>query len=243
MPVKYSVVIPTFNNLENCLRPCCESIIENTDFSEVEIIVLGNGCTDGTREYVHALMDDEIGHFRYWGYPEALGYARATNAGIKMAQGEYIVLLNNDTLILKSENKNRWLQILEEPFKIVENCGLTGPIKTFSPHINSEFLIFFCVMISRKVFEKIGMLSEFFQVGGGEDLDFCMRAKARGFSIEMAPYQMPTGMHEGRVSGGFPIYHDGEATVKHIPGWQQIFDKNMKMLEDIYLNNKPGVVA
>ena len=50
--IKYSIVIPTYNHLEDLLKPCIESIYKNTDMSQVELIVSANGCTDGTQEYV-----------------------------------------------------------------------------------------------------------------------------------------------------------------------------------------------
>jgi hypothetical protein len=43
---KISIVIPTYNHLEDALKPCIESIEKYTTMDEVEIIVVANGCSD-----------------------------------------------------------------------------------------------------------------------------------------------------------------------------------------------------
>lgn len=92
-----SIVIPTFQHFEDCLRPCITSIIQFTDLSNVEVIVVANGCgDDGTKEYVESLG----GPFKLIWFDNNLGYAKATNEGMKVAKGEYIILLNNDTKLL-----------------------------------------------------------------------------------------------------------------------------------------------
>jgi glycosyltransferase involved in cell wall biosynthesis len=53
---KYSIVIPTYNHLEDCLKPCIESIIQHTDLQDVEIIIVANGCTDDTLKHFYSKM-------------------------------------------------------------------------------------------------------------------------------------------------------------------------------------------
>lgn len=67
---KTSIIIPTYNHLEDCLKPCLESIIKNTDLTDLEVIVVANGCTDGTKEYVESLGDS----FKLLWFDEPLGY-------------------------------------------------------------------------------------------------------------------------------------------------------------------------
>jgi GT2 family glycosyltransferase len=145
----------------------------------VEIIVVANGCNDNTREYVSSLGNTTK---LIWS-EEAIGYTRATNLGINTAQGEYIVLLNNDTELL-TQYKNCWLDMLVAPFQD-STVGLTGPLQLYDNYAASDVLIFFCVMISRKLFDAIGTLDEIFSPGGGEDIDFTVRANLAGYKSQV----------------------------------------------------------
>ena len=218
--MKISIIIPTFNHLEDCLKPCCESLIQNTSFDnpnrEIEVVVVSNGCTDGTEEYIESLKFNQIS------FPQPIGYTKAINEGIKKATGDYLVLLNNDTIILNWK-KDLWLDFLLQPFLDDSKCGITGPLKRFSEESKSEFLVFFCVMISRKTFDKLGYLDECFSPGGGEDIDYCAKAQRNGLKIVKIPN-----------SGDFPIYHKAEKTVNEIQGWSDIFNRNMNVLRDRY---------
>ena len=81
MSKKYSIVIPTYNHLEDCLKPCLKSIIKYTDLSQVEIIIVANGCTDNTKEYVESLGSP----FKLLWIDEPSGYTKSTNEGIKIS--------------------------------------------------------------------------------------------------------------------------------------------------------------
>jgi O-antigen biosynthesis protein len=214
--VKYSIVIPTYNHLEDCLKPCIESVLKFSDMSETEIIVVANGCKDGTREYLKSLKGRGV---RYVWYNEGLGYTKAANIGIQQSEGEYVVLLNNDTVILDFAPKHEWLKALERPFEEDPKMGVVGPsILYFSPGHKETglrynrtdgdwFVVFFCAMIKKSTFDAIGLLDEIFSPGFGEDLDFCLRAKAKGYTIRQVPFDK-----EWEYQTEFPIYHRPEST-------------------------------
>ena len=103
---------------------------------------------------------------------DALGFAKATNAGIKQARTDKIVLLNNDTLILG----NNWLDRLDVG-------DISAVLTKYSPITKSYFGVFFCVMIQKRVLDTIGLLNEQYAVGGCEDIDFCHLAELNGFKI------------------------------------------------------------
>ena len=104
--MKYSIIIPVYKHFEDCTKPCLESIIRTTDLENVEVIVVANGCgDDGTKEFVESLGE----HFTLLWFDEPLGFTKATNIGISNALGEYIILLNNDIIILdRFENNERY---------------------------------------------------------------------------------------------------------------------------------------
>lgn len=223
--MKYSIVIPTFNHLSDLLIPCVESIFKNTDMDgqDVEIIVVANGCNDGTEEWVK----QQGPRVKLLSFTDPLGYTRATNMGITAATGEFVVLMNNDCQILDYAKKGEWLDMLRAPFDTDIKTGVTGPSKLYSKEVERDFLIFFLVMIKKDLFGKIGLLDEIFSPGGGEDIDFCARADRAGYKI----VKVPTDGTEWTYQTSFPIYHKGEATVHvDVDNWEEKFKHRMDIL-------------
>ncbi len=235
--IKFSIIIPTKNHLDDCLIPCLESIKQYTYLNNVEIIVVANGCEDATSKYVKDLGDP----FKLLWFNETLGYTRAINEGIKVSKGEYVILLNNDTCLL-DQDKNSWIKMLMDPFIKDIKIGITGPSKKWEQSIKKSFIIFFCAMIKREVIDKIGMLNEIFSPGGGEDIDYCIRAMQAGYNIEQVPSKNILEGEEKFMVGSFPIYHIGEVTVKEIKNWEGGFQKNMEEIEKRYKDEKVGIV-
>ena len=91
VPQQLSVVIPNWNG-EAWLRICLPALARQT-IPGFEIIVVDNGSTDGSLDYV-ARHHPAIRCLRNG---ENLGFSRAVNQGIQAAGGDYIALLNNDT--------------------------------------------------------------------------------------------------------------------------------------------------
>jgi GT2 family glycosyltransferase len=182
--MKYSIIIPTYNHCVDLLKPCIDSIKKTTDLSSTEIIVVANGCTDGTKEYMESLGKP----FKLLYYEEKLGFTKAINEGIKQSKGEYLIFLNNDTVL--NYHPVGWLNILEEPFKKYEKVGMTGPLlcNTNKEGLN-DFLMFFCVMTNRKIIDEIGILDEMYSPGGLEDADFCLRLSLAGYKLIEVPEQ------------------------------------------------------
>lgn len=210
---RISIVIPTYNHLDDCLRPCLESIKQYTNLDDIEIIVVANGCTDGTKDYVNSLGSP----FILLNYDEQLGYTKATNRGIEKARGEFIVLLNNDIVLLGAP-KNQWLDMHLEPFSDPK-VGMTGPLALHDPYVQRQVIIFFCAMIRREVFEKIGILDEIFSPGGHEDIDFTIRMENAGYKWVQVPPEAVLSPAPGTNLnvGPVPIYHKGEGTFDSIP--------------------------
>ena len=229
--MKYSIVIPTYNNCEKYLKPCIDSIIQHTNLDDIELIVSANGCVDNTKAYLDYLVT-AVPNIKVIWNDKALGYSGANNVGIKEATCDKIVLLNNDTVLL-GQTKNQWLEILDKPFKDPD-CGISGIIKGHSDPAGRDFLVFFCVMIHRKVFDKIGLLNEEYGVGGGEDTEFCIEAEKAGFKVLEVFEKLWNGE---QYTGGFPIYHKGEGTM-HDPNlvnnYNDIFLRNSLKLAKKY---------
>jgi beta-1,4-mannosyl-glycoprotein beta-1,4-N-acetylglucosaminyltransferase len=232
---KYSIIIPTYNHLDDCLKPCLESIIKYTNLDEVEVIVVANGCTDGTKDYVRGL-----GHpFKLFWMTDPAGYTKATNEGIKISMGEYVVLLNNDNILLE-QPKSEWLRMLEKPYIDNPKTGITGAAKNFHAETSFEFLLFFCVMLKDTIIEKFGLLDEIFNPGYGEDIDYCWKLHKANLDV----VQVPNDVKYNRLRDAsdhvihFPIWHKSSQTVHGVPKWTEIVARNEAILLDRYGNKK-----
>lgn len=216
-----SIVVPTSTNFEG-VKKCIMSLEDCTNMDDIEIIISANGAPKELKPYPFNEQTRVVWH------DEAIGYAKACNAGIKEAKGDYIILLNDDC-VFTPQAQNRWLNMLTQPFKDNPRVGLSGPLINFSPPANTKFIVFFIVMIKREVFSKIGLLSEDYGMGAGEDTEFCIDAMKAGYELGCASVG-PVTQGNGVMIGNFPIYHKGEATVSKLKNWQEIFDANSKKL-------------
>ncbi len=228
--MKTSIIIPTYDHLEDCLRPCLESVKEYTE-GDVEVLVVANGCKKDTKAYVNSLGD----MFKLLWFNEPLSFSKAINEGIRVAKGEYLVFLNNDCILL-DQVKNRWLDILASPFITDSTVGITGPLLLNNNFVNRNFIVFFCTMTTKKIINEVGLLDEMFTVGGCEDIDFCIRAENKGYKL----VSVPGGFKwEGKeFVGEFPIYHKGETTVGELKDWKSVFDTNLQLLVNKYDKDK-----
>lgn len=202
-----AIVILTWNGLKYTRR-CLESLALPSLPAWVEVIVVDNGSTDGTLEYLQ-----KIENIRLLSNKQNLGYSRAVNMGIQAAQPDAdIVLLNNDVELIEPD----WLDHLSTValtkddlgivgVKIVQDdgtlqhCGAYLPLDTcwgqqlasgevdigqYAGIFECESVVFACVYIKRSVFDAIGLLSEDF-FAYFEDTDFCMRARRNGIRVAM----------------------------------------------------------
>jgi GT2 family glycosyltransferase len=222
-----SIIIPTYNHLSDCLRQCIDSVLRYTDMNRAELIISANGCTDGTGGYLSGLVAGRDDQVKYVWSKDQLGYARAVNRGLLLATGQLIVLLNNDTVLLE-QPVDEWLRTLMCPFA-QDNVAVSGPLINMSP-VGREFLVFFCAMLRRSVIKEIGSLDENFEVGGGEDMDWCHRAEDAGYKIVRVPAGSQTEINNGRVIGNFPIYHQAEATIREIKEHPVVYRRNLLKL-------------
>lgn len=200
-----SIIILTLNNLEYTKR-CIESIRKYT-LEPYEIIVVDNGSKDGTIEYLESQADIKLIK-----NPTNLGFAMGNNIGMKEAKGDYIVVLNNDTIVTQG-----WLTRLIACAESDPSIGIVGPRSNYVAGIQivknvpygndmtamQEFarkwslensgkyeetarVIGFCMLIKREVIEKIGGFDPLYESGNFEDDDLCVRAIRAGFKIMIA---------------------------------------------------------
>lgn len=202
-----SVIIPTYNRL-NFLKEAIHSVLNQT-YSKFELIVMDDGSTDNTQEY---LCSNNINTIRlnHSGKP---GYVR--NQGAKKARGKYIAFLDSDDLWKQDKiqkqidyfNKNRKIvichtkEIWDRKGKIISQSKqqhkTSGNI--FESALKKCIIGPSTVMIEKKTFIDIGMFRESLEIA--EDYELWIRITSRyhvGYLDE--PLVIKRGGHEDQLS-------------------------------------------
>lgn len=232
-----TVVLLTYNSLEETTRPCIDSLYKYTPVSDFQLVIVDNMSTDGTREYLENLEKSHANITLHLNKKNE-GYAAGNNRGIELAEYPYIVLLNNDTLVTPD-----WLQTILRPLDEDPSVGLVGPVsnscgneqcvklanlteknyvevskkhcaKLAGHEFDTDRLSFFCVGMSTDFLSSVGLLDENFGIGMFEDDDLCFRAKKKHWKITV-------------VEDCF-IFHKGSASFKKLEEktYQDLFNAN-----------------
>lgn len=203
-----SIVIVTFNN-QDLNRQCLESLLGDTDYPNFEVIVVDNGSHEGTPELLRrvAAADPRV---RIILNPDNKGFAAANNQALAIARGDFLCLLNNDTVVAGA-----WLSTLVRYLQRDPRLGLIGPVTNAigneaqipvdyeqigdmpgwaAAHcrrhrgqlVDIGMLAFFCVVMPRAVYRTVGPLDEAFGIGMFEDDDYNDRVRAAGFAVKLA---------------------------------------------------------
>jgi GT2 family glycosyltransferase len=208
-----SIIIPSFNEAA-LLKDCIYSIRVHTH-TPYEIIVVDNGSSDDTLAF---LRREGI---TFASFPQNRGFPAACNAGLRLATGSRLMLLNNDVLV-----SDGWLDHMLSALNASKDTGLVGPMTNYASgkqQINESYtnlhemaqlyraryrgqteqvnrLIGFCLLMKREVLETIGLLDERFSPGHFEDDDYCYRARIAGYKLRIAKASFI--FHYGSVSFG-----------------------------------------
>src|SRR5688572_13233203 len=114
MMPKVSVIIVNFNG-RHLLGELFESLARQTRPAD-EIIMVDNASADGSLEYVR----ESFPWVKVIASKTNVGFAQGNNIGLEIAQGEYVAVLNNDTVV-----EERWL---EELIQALDDDDLIGAV-------------------------------------------------------------------------------------------------------------------
>lgn len=90
-----SIIIVNWNSLDY-LRGCLASLQHGSEGTILEVIVVDNQSTDGSRD---ALLRGEFPHVKLLAPERNLGFVRANNLGASVASGRHFLFLNPDTVV------------------------------------------------------------------------------------------------------------------------------------------------
>lgn len=250
---KASLIVLCYNQLENATKPFIESLYKHTNKELFELIIINNNSSDGTDHYLNKIQKiyDNI---QVVNNTENLGYAKGCNQGLKLANNDFLFILNNDLLFTPGWLENM-IEILEnnkevgilstmtnmcgQPRQKIKDSNLYTVFNYLDLYVNAnldnklEFvdkIIFFCWGIRREVFEKTGLLDENFGLAWFEDDDYTLRLLYQGYKPAIAK--------------NIFIFHNHSQTSGKLISTEQgkeLFYKNeayFKEKHSFYLNNK-----
>ncbi len=211
-----SIVAIVINNLEITKR-FVSSIRQYTN-GNYELILIDNESDD--KETIEFIKNSSDKHFRF---DKRVSVSHAWNKAIDLAEGKYIVIANNDTIVPKY-----WFDKLKKPFEIDKKCGIVSPLtfwnynfgldtkrikpltsffknsknkliklKKWNQGIWGEFLLF-----KRKTLIELGKFSQEYPVASAEDIDILFTYYKNGYNTYIQPEIF--------------IYHEGSASHKFL---------------------------
>jgi len=203
-----SIIILAHNGLEHT-EQCLQSIEAHTP-ERHELIIVDNASTDGTLDSLRNYMATRD-NVRVIANRSNRGFAAGNNQGLALARGEYVLLLNNDTIVTEG-----WLTRMQTVFGMHPDVGIVGPVSNYvsGPQLvhgaaykdlegmatfaaewarthdgqsqEATRVVGFCLLMRKEVVARVGGLDERFGSGNFEDDDLCIRAFQIGFRARIA---------------------------------------------------------
>ncbi|HUA13991.1 MAG TPA: glycosyltransferase family A protein [Verrucomicrobiae bacterium] len=187
-----SVIIP-FYNRETYIDEAVQSVLAQT-LKPLEIIIVNDCSRESSRRYLERYADV----CRIVDLTKNVGLAGARNAGIRMARGKFIALLDDDDAWLPQKLEIQYRYMLEHPECSGVHTGVwillsnepderykkfePGPLPLSEALTHSQWVIPSTLMIRTEVVRAVGNFDPWFREN--EDRDFVVRCCAGGFRLE-----------------------------------------------------------
>ncbi|MEO6173478.1 MAG: glycosyltransferase, partial [Arenimonas sp.] len=216
-----SLIIPIYNQLL-FTKACLASLLLHRNDIGFEVIVVDDASQDDSATFLSGIEG-----LRLLRMPQQSGYVLACNAGAEQARGEFLVFLNNDTVV-----QQEWLQTLLNTFEHFPDTGIAGAKLLYpngrlqeaggaifrdgsvwnigrfenpeEPCFNYvrevDYVSGAVLAIRSKVFQEHNGFDSYFVPGYFEDVDFAMRVRQSGLKIRYQPFARVVHV-EGATAG------------------------------------------
>lgn len=195
---RVSIIILCWNK-SRYTKACIKSIRQHTNSGEYRLVLVDNGSTDDTAEFLgKSLLEDDV----LIRVPENIGFAKGNNLALKHADDPYVLFLNNDTQV----QDTGWLRAMvavmsKESYDLLSplaaRCWLhevrdtNKKIYCFEKEIDDPmhplgYAEGWCLMVKQAALKKLKGFDESFYPAYCEDVDFSWRAKKEGLRIGKA---------------------------------------------------------
>ena len=187
-----TVICPTFNS-KAALRCALRSVL-NQDLTDLEVRVVGDGCTDGSEDVVVALNDPRL---LWFNLPKNTGsQSEPNNEGLRRARGKYVAFIGHDDLWFPW-HLSRLVEHIEQTgadlvHDLVANVGRTVIEGAYGPpHGRNGYARVYFPTASwlhrRELPEEIGFWRQPDELGWAIDFDFSRRVARAGKKISFLP--------------------------------------------------------
>jgi len=212
-----AILVP-FRDKPELLATCADSILEKTDYENLELVLIDNGSVEReTLDLLEKLRADP--RVKIISDSSSFNYSRLNNLGARMTDKEYVCLLNNDIEVINSD----WLRDMMS-YAVVDGVGCVGP-KLYYPRgsiqhagvvlgmggvaghaflnksladagyfgrllvaSNYSALTGACLLVKRETFFRAGGLDERDLSVAFNDIDFCIKVQALGLRNVFTPF-------------------------------------------------------
>ena len=195
----YTFILNAYGHQEDVER-CVRSMIRHTDGYSTEIIVIDNGCTDGTGEWLEEFQANHSS-MRVIHCDHNVGDAAGKNIGLKQSLGANIIILDGSAEIVGGILAPIAQQLADESVGIFGPYGLTtDDLQHFHEeveHGEADAMQAYCMAFRREAINNVGLMRECFRFYRNLDIDYCFQFKNKGYRI-VADNSLPLARHEHR---------------------------------------------
>lgn len=185
--MRYTLSIAVLNNLEMTRQ--CLSCLEKTTTGEWELIVSDNGSSDETPRFLRDYQATNP-RCRVITYPTNTGFGHPHNQAMKIARGEYFVVLNNDIFIHEKGWNDKLARHFADPDVALvgfagNHSGITEELIGIKNPPADEYVEASCLMIPRSLALRHGLFDPEYELAYFEDTDLSLRYRQKGFTFRL----------------------------------------------------------
>lgn len=195
----FTFILNAYNYAED-VRRCVTAMRAFSQGFSAEIIVIDNGSTDDTAEWLEQYQAVDA-DFRVVHCDHVIGDAAGKNIGLKLSRGKYIVILDASTELTGDVLGPIARQLSDESVGIFGPYGLTtDDMQHFHEEVEqgeADAMQAYCMAFRREAVRKVGLMHEGFRFYRNLDIDYCFQFKEKGYRV-VADSSLPMARHEHR---------------------------------------------
>ena len=196
---EFSFVINAYDYVDD-VRRCVEAILRHSGGASVEVVVVDNGSTDGTGDYLEEAQA-EHGNLRVIHCDHVVGDAAGKNIGLKQARGRYVVVMDASTEVVGDILAPIAEHLSDESIGVFGPYGLTtDDMQHFHEEVDrgdADAMQAYCMAFRRADLRTVGLMHESFRFYRNLDIDYCFQFKNAGYRV-VCDSGLPLVRHEHR---------------------------------------------